>query len=148
MSIGDFLREAGSGLAKAGKVAGAVLEPVGKAVAEEESGQLPEIEREKRQRKQKMETAGITAKAQELESQLEMGRKYGTLTPEQQQQYVKSITDLYSHPSQMGTLVQKLHKAIHPGGATYQQPSVSLKDATPEGGTAKADEDARRAAKA
>lgn len=139
MAIADFLKTVGGDLAKAGKVAGTVLAPVGKAVAEEESGQLPELQKEKRQKQSTMEAAGIDAKAKELESQLEMGRKYGTLTQEQQQQYVKSITDLYSHPSQMGTLVQKLHKAVHPGGATYQHPSTPLKDATPEGGTVAAD---------
>jgi hypothetical protein len=134
MSIADILKEAGSGLAKGAKAAGAVLEPLGQRTAEVVSGEAPQIDEERRQQAEK----GVEAKAQELESQLEMGRKYGTLTPGQQKQYVDAITQLYSHPSQMGTLVQKLHKAVHPGGATYQAPPLT--NATPNGGTAATDE--------
>ena len=139
MPIADFLKDIGSGLATTGKAVGSVLEPILERTAQVESGQAPQIDAEARQRKQRMDDAAISAKAQDLESQLEMGRKYGTLTPEQQQQYVSAITDLYSHPSQMDTLVQKLHKAIHPGGATYQTAAPGLTDATPKGGTAAAD---------
>ena len=49
MSVGDLLSGIGRGVATAGRVAGTVLEPFGKALAEEESGQLPQIEAEKRQ---------------------------------------------------------------------------------------------------
>ena len=59
-------------------------------------------------------------KANDLESQLEMGRKYGTLTPEQQKQYVDQITGLYSKPEQQGSLLQRIHKAIHPTGTVRQ----------------------------
>jgi hypothetical protein len=69
-----------------------------------------------------------------------MGRKYGTLNPDQQKQYVDAITQLYSHPSQMGTLVSKLHKMTHPNGATYQAAPPPLPDAGPAGGTLAADE--------
>ena len=63
MAIADFLKTVGGDLEKAGKVAGIVLAPVGKAVAEEESGQLPELQKEKRQKQSTMEAAGIDAKA-------------------------------------------------------------------------------------
>jgi len=134
MAIADLLRNIGTGVEKGAKVAGAVLEPVAKRTAEVVSGEAPQIDEEQR----KLQTQGIEARAQQLESQLEMGRKYGTLTPDQQKQYVDEITKLYSHPSQMGTLVQKLHKAVHPGGATYQAPPLA--NATPKGGTQSADE--------
>lgn len=143
MAIADFLKGIGSGLEKGAKVAGSVLEPIGERTAEVVSGEAPQIDAERRQQGQQ----AIEAKAQQLEAQLEMGRKYGTLTPDQQKQYVDEIAKLYSHPSQMGTLVQRLHKAIHPGGSTYQAPA--LPDATPKGGTAAADEEtAQRLAQA
>ena len=141
MSIGDILSNVGSGLATAGRVAGAVAGPVIQSLAEEESGQAPEIQAEKRQNAMKLQNAAISSKAQDLESQLEMGRKYGTLSPDQQQQYVDAITTLYSHPSQMPTLIQKIHNAVHPGGATYSQPTSPLASAVPEGGTQKRDID-------
>ena len=153
MAIADFLQtigrgvetgleNAGKGAATAGRVAGTIAPTLGKSVAETLSGEAPQIHEEERQQQQKLEDAALNAKASELESQLEMGRKYGTLTPQQQQQYVDSITQLYSHPRHMGTLMQKLQKAVHPNGATYQAPS-SLPEATPQGGTAAADEAAR-----
>jgi hypothetical protein len=68
-----------------------------------------------------------------------MGRKYGTLTPEQQKQYVDQITGLYSKPEQQGSLLQRIHKAIHPTG-TVRQAAQPLPSAVPTGGTAAADE--------
>jgi hypothetical protein len=132
MAVADFLEKLGEGAEKAGRVAGAVGESLGKRAAEVLSGEAPEIDEEERQKKTAYEGAALSAKAQELEAQLEEGRKYGTLTPEQQQQYVDAITKLYSHPSQMGTLVEKLHKAVHPQGAAYQT-ATALPDATPHG---------------
>jgi hypothetical protein len=138
MSFADILKEAGSGLATGAKAVGAVLEPVAKRTAEVVSGEAPQIDEEKRQQAQRQGEQATEAKAQQLESQLEMGRKYGTLNPDQQKQYVDAITQLYSHPSQMGTLVSKLHKMTHPDGATYQ--TAPLTNATPKGGTVAADE--------
>jgi hypothetical protein len=132
MAVVDFLEKLGEGAEKAGRVAGAVGESLGKRTAEVLSGEAPEIDEEERQKKTAYEGAALSAKAQELEAQLETGRKYGTLTSQQQQEYVDAITKLYSHPSQMGTLVEKLHKAVHPQGATYQ-PYAALPDATPRG---------------
>ncbi len=143
MAIADFLKDIGTGVAKGAKTVGDALEPIAERTAQVVSGEAPAIDEEARQKKQQMDAAAISAKVQNLESQLEMGRKYGTLTPDQQKQYVDAITGLYSHPSQMDTLVQKLHKAIHPSGATYQTPAPVLADATPKGGTAAADEAAR-----
>jgi hypothetical protein len=136
MSIGDILSGVGSGLVKGAKVAGAVLEPLGKRTAEVLSGEAPQIDEEKRQQAQK----GVDAQVQNLEQQLEMGRKYGTLNADQQKQYVDSITKLYSHPSQMGDLVSKLHKIVHPDGTKYQSYSAPLKNPVPEGGTNAQDE--------
>jgi hypothetical protein len=138
MAVADFLEKVGEGAATAGRVAGAVGSSLGKRTAEVLSGEAPEIDEEERQKKTAYEGAALSARTQELESQLETGRKYGTLTPAQQQEYVDAITKLYSHPSQMGTLVQKLHKAVHPQGATYQ-PNTPLPNATPEGGTVATD---------
>ena len=104
MSVGDLLSGIGRGVATAGRVAGTVLAPFGKALAEEESGQLPQIEAEKRQQQYKLTDEERERKANDLESQLEMGRKYGTLTPEQQKQYVDQITGLFSKPEQQGSL--------------------------------------------
>ncbi len=139
MSIGDFLSNVGHGLATGARAVGAVAGPVVQSLAEEESGQAPEIQAEKRQQAMNLQNAAISSKAKDLESQLEMGRKYGTLTPDQQQQYVDAITTLYSHPSQMPTLIQKIHNAVHPGGAPYQAPATALPTAVPKGGTAEAD---------
>jgi hypothetical protein len=122
-------------------VAGAVAAPIGQAIVDEEAGYAPQIAAERRQRQQKLEDAQIEVKAKELESQLETGRKYGTLTPEQQAQYVDAISQLYSHPRHAGTLMEKLRRAVHPNGAVAgPSPLTTLKNATPEGGTAAADE--------
>jgi hypothetical protein len=142
VSVGDLLSGIGRGVATAGRVAGTVLEPFGKALAEEESGQLPQIEAEKRQQQYKLTDEERERKANDLESQLEMGRKYGTLTPEQQKQYVDQITGLYSKPEQQGSLLQRIHKAIHPTG-TVRQAAQPLPSLVPTGGTAGADEAAK-----
>ena len=143
MSVGDLLSGIGRGVATAGRVAGTVLEPFGKALAEEESGQLPQIEAEKRQQQYKLTDEERERKANDLEAQLETGRKYGTLTPDQQKQYVDAITGLYSKPEQQGSLLQRIHKAIHPTG-TVRQAAQPLPSAIPEGGTVAADEAARQ----
>jgi hypothetical protein len=139
VSVGDLLSGIGRGVATAGRVAGTVLEPFGKALAEEESGQLPQIEAEKRQQQYKLTDDERERKANDLEAQLETGRKYGTLTPDQQKQYVDAITGLYSKPEQQGSLLQRIHKAIHPTG-TVRQAAQPLPSAIPPGGTAAADE--------
>ena len=139
MAVADLLEKIGKGAETVGRVAGDVLEPVAKRTAEVISGEAPEIDAERRQQQQSHEEQSLAARAQELESQLETGRKYGTLTPQQQQEYVDAITKLYSHPSQMKTLVEKLHKAVHPNGAVYQPYTAPLANATPAGGTAAVD---------
>ena len=146
MAIGDILKDIGEGAAKAGRVAGAVLEPVGERVAQVASGEAPQIDEEQRQRQYQLEDAQINAKAQALESQLAMGQKYGTLNPQQQQQYIDQITGLYSHPRHAGVLMEKLRKAIHPNGAYAQAPATPLPNATPAGGTVAQDEAARERA--
>ncbi|MFZ3343314.1 MAG: hypothetical protein WA213_20725 [Terriglobales bacterium] len=138
MSIGDILSDIGKGAATGARAVGAVLPPVLQRTAQVLSGEAPQIDEEKRQQATQMDDAALNAKADELEAQLAMGRKYGTLTPQQQQQYVDQITGLFSHPKHMNTLMTRLQKAIHPGGATYQQ-GEPLPSATPAGGTAAAD---------
>lgn len=135
MAVADLLKDIGSGLATAGK---AVL-PIAERTAQVVSGKAPEIDQEQRQRQTKLEDEQISAKEQLLTQQLQLGQKYGTLTPEQQQQYVDQITGLYSHPRHAGTLMEKLRSAIHPNGAVAMGPQSPLKDATPPGGTEAAD---------
>ena len=122
MSVGDLLSGIGRGVATAGRVAGAVLEPIAKRTAEVVSGEAPELDEERRQQAMQLSDQQRELKANDLESQLEMGRKYGTLTPEQQ-----------------GSLLQRIHKAIHPTG-TVRQAAQPLPSAIPAGGTAAADE--------
>ena len=143
MAVSDFLGKLGEGLEKGAKVAGAVALPIAERTAQVISGEAPEIDAEKRQQQYKMEDAQIAAKEQQLTAQLEMGRKYGTLTPEQQGQYVDAISQLYSHPRHAGTLMEKLRQVIHPNGATRTAP---LPNATPAGGTLSTDESARQSA--
>lgn len=147
MAVGDFLSSIGQGLEKGaaatGKVAGALAPAIGKAVVNEEAGYAPQIAAEGRQHTQAMEDQQINAKEQELTAQLNMGRQYGTLNPQQQQQYVDAITNLYSHPRHAGTLMEKLRQAVHPNGMTAgsgQQAAPALANATPAGGTAAVDE--------
>ena len=135
MAVADILKNIGQGAAATGRVAGAVAEPLGRSIAEEEAGYAPQIASEKRQRAERLEDEQIAVKAAELENQLATGQKYGTLTADQQQQYVDAITNLYSHPRHAATLMEKLRKAIHPQGAYAQAPEVSLPSAMPEGGT-------------
>lgn len=146
MAVADFLRDVGEGLGKAAKAAGSVAAPILERTAQVESGQAPQIDAEQRKRQEELEDAQINSKAQQLESQLAMGQKYGTLTTEQQQQYVDQIAGLYSHPRHAGTLMEKLRKAIHPEGTFAQGPQAPLKDATPPGGTAATDEQLRQSA--
>jgi len=145
MSIGDVFEKVGQGaekgLATAGRVAGAVAEPIGKGLLAAADPDAPQIREEQRQQQYKMEDAAIDAQVQELETQLAMAHKYDTLTYEQLQQYATAISKLYSHPRHAGTLMEKLRKAVYPNGAV-STPGVlaTLKDATPAGGTAAADE--------
>jgi hypothetical protein len=140
MPVADFIKDVGKGLAAGAKKVGDVAQPVLARTAEVVSGQAPEIDAEQRKRAEKLEDQEIAVKSAALESQLAMGQKYGTLTPEQQQQYVDAISSLYSHPRHAGTLMEKLRKAIHPQGAVYDQSHLaSLKNATPPGGTSAVD---------
>ena len=130
MAVADFLQNLGSGLATGAKAVGSVLPALGLRTAQVVSGEAPQIDADNRHSAEQAREL----KANDLEAQLEMGRKCGTLTPEQQKQYVDQITGLYSGPENMDGLLKRLHKAVHPNGATY-----SLPDATPKGGTAQAD---------
>jgi hypothetical protein len=138
MSIGDILSAVGRGAATAGRVAGAVLEPIGRRTAEVLSGEAPQIDEERRQQALQLSNEQRELKANELEQQLEMGRKYGTLTPDQQKQYVDAIIGLYSKPEDQGNLLRRTLRAIYPKGAV-RQTAQALPNATPIGGTARAD---------
>ncbi|MHB1952131.1 MAG: hypothetical protein ACYCOU_00160 [Sulfobacillus sp.] len=142
MSVSDFLGTVGKGLATGARVVDAVGQPILQRSAQVLSGEAPQIDEENRQRQMQMEDAALNAQADDLEAQLAMGRKYGTLTPQQQQQYVERITGLFSHPRHMNTLMTRLQRSIHPGGATYQPngPVSPLPSGVPYGGTAAADE--------
>lgn len=133
MSIGDLLSGIGRGTA-------AVLQPLAERTAEVVSGQAPELDQERRQQALQLTNQQRELKANELEQQLEMGRKYGTLNADQQKQYVDAIAGLYSKPEDQGSLLQRIHKAIHPQGTTRQAAPQPLPNAVPEGGTAAVDE--------
>lgn len=143
MSVADIL----SGIGKVGRTVGEAALPILDRTAQVISGEAPQIDQQERQHAQSLDDAALNAKADELEAQLEMGRKYGTLTPEQQKQYVDQITGLFSHPRHMNTLMTRLQKAIHPNGVTYS-PNGPLPDATPKGGTVAADEAEKEKAEA
>jgi hypothetical protein len=124
MAIADILRGIGGAVGT-----------VGKAVAEEESGELPEIQKEKRAQKQKAQDQQTANRREFLTNQLALDQKYGTLTPEQRTQLNQENQSLGA-PKKEPSIWQHLLK----GGATYQQPGVKYSgDATPEGGTAAAD---------
>jgi hypothetical protein len=139
MAVSDFLSDIGGGLATTGRVLGAIGAPVAQSIGNEEAGYAPAIAAQKRAHDQALEDAQIEAKATELKNQMDLGEKYGTLTPEDRQQYVDAITQLYSQPRHAGTLMEKLRQAIHPNGATYTPPEPTLKNPAPAGGTAAAD---------
>jgi hypothetical protein len=140
MAIGNILGKIGQGVATGARVVGDVAAPLGKAVANEEAGYAPQIAQEQREHQQKMQDAALDVQSKALEQQLEYGQKYGTLTPQQQQEYVDKITGLYSHPRHAATLMEKLRKAIHPNGAYAQAPQPPLPMGIPAGGTNAADE--------
>ncbi len=139
MAVADLLEKIGEGAKTVGRVAGAVAEPLAKRTAEVVSGEAPEIDQDKRARAEKLEDEQLAIKASTLENNLAMGQKYGTLTPDQQQQYVDEITKIYSNPRHAPTLMEKLRKAIHPDGTFAQAPQKTLENPTPEGGTLHAD---------
>ena len=140
MAVADFLEKVGRGLETGAKAVGTAALPVLQRTAEVVSGEAPQLDEDKRKRQEKMEDEQIAVKATALENNLAMGQKYGTLTPEQQQQYIDQITGLYSHPRHAATLMEKLRKTIHPNGAYAQGPQAPLANAEPAGGTAAADE--------
>ena len=139
MSVGDLLSGIGRGVATAGRVAGTVLAPFGKALAEEESGQLPQIEAEKRQQQYKLTDEERERKANDLEAQLKMGYQFGTVTPEILKRYQDEMHQLYAGPQNMDGLLKRTLKAFHPGGAV-RQASQPLPNLMPEGGIAAANE--------
>lgn len=143
MAVADILKDIGSGLATGAKAVGSVAEPILARTADVVSGEAPQIDAEQRKRQEALEDAAIDTKAKFLENQLAIGQKYGTLNPQQQQQYIDQITGLYSHPRHAAKLMEKLRSAIHPNGAFAQEPTGPLPNAVPAGGTAA--EDARLA---
>ena len=139
MAVADLLEKIGEGAKTVGRVAGAVAEPLAKRTAEVISGEAPEIDQDKRARAEKLEDEQLAARASILENSLAMGQKYGTLTSDQQQQYVDEIMKIYSNARHAPTLMEKLRKAIHPDGTFAQAPQKTLENPTPEGGTLHAD---------
>ena len=137
----------GSGLATAGRVAGAVAGPVIQSLAEEESGQAPEIQAERQTAMKLQQQSAISSKREgSSESQLEMGIKYGTLNRRPAEQYVDAIATLYITPIAEAQRAEfrRSTAALHPGGATYSAPAPALASAVPEGGTAAMDAELMR----
>jgi hypothetical protein len=143
MALVDLLSGLGNAVKTGAKAVGSVAGPVLERTAEVVSGEAPELDRERRQKSDTLEMAGIEAKANEIENQLQMGRQYGTLTAEQQGQLVDQLSALYAHPSQAPNLMNRLHRIVHPKGTTYQAPAPVVPNATPPGGTKAADEKTR-----
>lgn len=149
MAVKSVLEKIIYGAEKAAKETGTVLgrgaEATGLVLGEGAKGYfgLNQVDPAQRQRQWDIEDQQIAIKANELENQLAMGEKYGTLTNDQQKQYVEAISKLYSHPRHAATLMEKLRKITHPKGAYAQDTSTQepqLANAMPEGGTAAADE--------
>jgi hypothetical protein len=120
-------------------VAGTVLEPFGKALAEEESGQLPQIEAEKRQRQYQAQDQQLTQRRDWLKRQMELDDKYKTLAPEQRQQLDHEFQTLGA-PAPAQSPWQAVHNAFHPKGMVRQAAPQFSGNAVPEGGTAAQDE--------
>jgi hypothetical protein len=139
MAVSDFLSDVGGGLATTGRVLGAIGGPLAQSIGNEEAGYAPAIAAQNRAHDQAMEDAEIEAKVKDLENQMALGQKYGTLTPEDHDQYMHAISQLYSNPRHAPALMEKLRQIIHPNGATYTPPAPVLKSAVPTGGTAAAD---------
>ena len=104
----------------------------------ESPAKLPQIEAEKRQRQYKLTDEERERKANEPESQLEMGAKTdgdpGTA------EAVRGCNQRsLLEAGAAWKLLQRIHKAIHPTG-TVRQAAQPLPSAVPEGGTAAADE--------
>jgi hypothetical protein len=135
MAVADILSDIGRGFVTGAKAVGSGVPPVLERTAQVVSGQAPQIDEDARKQQDMLDDAALHAKASILENQLQLGQRYGTLTPDQQQQYIDQITGLYSHPRHAGTLMEKLRQAIHPAGAYAQEPMAPLPDATPPGGT-------------
>ncbi len=142
MALADILKTVGEDVAKGAAAAGKAAVPILQRTAEVVSGEAPEIDAEDRRRAEALEDAQINEKSAILEHQLSDGQKYGTLTPDQQQQYIDAITGLYNKPRHAQVLMQKLQKAIHPQGAHAMGPQAPLASPTPQGGTLRADVDA------
>lgn len=136
MAIGDLLKDIGEGAATVGRAAVPILQRTSEVV----SGEAPQIDAESRKRAEQLEDEQIDAKAQLLENNLAFGQKYGTLTSDQQQQYVDAISGLYNKPRHAQVLMDKLRKAIHPNGMVAQAPQPALANPVPQGGTEAADE--------
>lgn len=139
MAVADILKDIGSGLATGAKAVGSVAQPILARTADVVSGEAPQIDAEQRRRQEALEDAAIDTKAKFLENQLAIAQKYGTLNPQQQQQYIDQITGLYSHPRHASKLMEKLRSAIHPNGAFAQESAGPLPNAVPTGGTNVAD---------
>ncbi len=149
MSVADFLSNVGHGLATGARAVGAVAGPVVQSLAEEESGQAPEIQAEKRRQKMALQQASVASDVHDLQSQLDLGIKYGTLNDDEQNQYKKAIAQKYMDAISQaaapgGNLIQRLHSAVHGGGAPYQPSTPTLANAVPEGGTAAMDAELMR----
>jgi hypothetical protein len=140
MAIADFLKKVGSGVARGAKDVGKALEPIAERTAQVVSGEAPLIDEEERQRRWQALQADVASNIQQLQSQLAMGQKYGTLNPEQQQQYEDAIKQQNARLGQPQDHIRNLFKTVHGGkGATYQTPAPALPNAVPQGGTGAAD---------
>ena len=151
MGVGDVLSSIGSGLAGVGKAAGRAVQEFAPEIGTALRGDAGEVAYEQRQHQYTDEEREREVRADELERQLEAGRKYGTLTPDQQQQLVRDITGIYPKAQHAPRLMDRLHRIAKGGAAAAPaappQVPVGIPGAFPAGGTAQIDADLRAQAR-
>jgi hypothetical protein len=128
MAIGDILRDIGGGLERGlkatGEVAKTVLPEVGYAI----TGQGAELSREKRQRAQRLQDMQMQIKAQGLENALQ-GITGNTPADQAQRTAIwQQLDALVPQTTQGPSLIQRVHKALHPKGTVAAGPQAPQTD--------------------
>jgi hypothetical protein len=136
VSVGDLLRDIGTGIEKGAKVAGKGLATVGRAYVEAND---PEPFERQRERQYKNADEATARRAQFLENQIALDDKYQTLKPEQRQALETEYRNLGKAAPQK-SLFQVLHQALHPNGMVRQSAPQYSGNAAPPLGTAATDE--------
>lgn len=133
MAIGDILRDIGGGLEKGLKVTGEVAKTVLPEVGYALTGEGAELSREKRQRAQRLQDMQTQIKAQALEQAL----SNPSLTQEQRTAIYGQLDSLVQPMAAQGpSMIQRVHKALHPNATVAQGPQAPTRNApTAQGGS-------------